>query len=203
MVDGGGLENRFPVLRNGGSNPSPSAIVAFLRGVNIGGHKKVPMAALKKAFESMGFKNVRTVLISGNVVFEGPRRGPVLERRISQRLENELGFSVAVILRSAAELRAMVAADPFRGLAAGPADKPCVTFLKGLDPARPSIRLPEPARGVRIVQVTPGEVFSVVSYAEDGRTPDLMAYVAKVFGADGTTRTWGTVLRLVGMEPAT
>jgi hypothetical protein len=50
VVEGGGLENRFPVLLNGGSNPSPSAIVAFLRGVNVGGHKKIAMAALERAF---------------------------------------------------------------------------------------------------------------------------------------------------------
>ena len=84
MVEGGGLENRFPVIRNGGSNPSPSAIIAFLRGINVGGHKKVPMAALKKAFEAMGFRDVRTVLASGNVIFEAPGKDPRLDLTISR-----------------------------------------------------------------------------------------------------------------------
>ena len=44
--------------------------VAFLRGINVGGHVLIKMADLKKAFEMMGFENVRTILASGNVVFE-------------------------------------------------------------------------------------------------------------------------------------
>ncbi len=198
MVEGGGLENRFPVLRNGGSNPSPSATYAFLKGVNIGGHKKVPMAALKKTFEGMGFKNVRTVLISGNVTFEAPGKKPPSGPALSRELEKAFGFPVAVILRSAGELEAMIAADPFRGIPVGPAIKPCVTFLQDRKPGRPSIRLPEPEKGIRIVRVTPGEVFSIVCYDEEGRTPALMSYVGRIFGTDGTTRTWGTVIKLAG-----
>jgi hypothetical protein len=197
VVEGGGLENRFPVLRNGGSNPSPSATCAFLRGVNIGGHKKIPMTALKKAFEAMGFRNVRTVLASGNVVFDAPRRLPDLDLRIGRKLAEAFGFTVPVVVRTAGEIEAMIAADPFRGIPGGPAIKPCVTFLPDKDPARPRARRPKPGRGVLILRVTPGEVFSVVSLDEDGRTPDLMDYVEKVFGAGGTTRTWGIILKLV------
>ena len=199
MVEGGGLENRFPVLRNGGSNPSPSAIYAFLKGVNIGGHKKVPMPALKKVFGGMGFKNVRTVLISGNVAFEAPGKKPPSGPALSRELEKVFGFPILVILRTAAEIGAMIAADPFRGVPFGPAIKPCVTFLPDKDARRPRIRLPEPERGLRIVRVTPSDIFSIVCYDEAGRTPALMSYVEKVFGADGTTRTWGTVLKLAGV----
>jgi uncharacterized protein (DUF1697 family) len=197
VVEGGGLENRFPVLRNGGSNPSPSATYAFLRGVNIGGHKKIPMPALRAAFEAIGCRDVRTVLASGNVAFDAPRRLPDLDLRISRKLEDVFGFTVPVIVRTAAELKAMIAADPFRSIPAGPAVKSCITFLPDKDPDRPRARRPKPGRGVRILRVTPGEVFSVVSLAEDGRTPDLMAYVEKVFGPGGTTRTWRTILKLV------
>jgi len=160
------------------------------------------MAALKKAFGSMGFKNVRTVLVSGNVVFEAPGTDPPGGGAISRGLEKAFGFPVMVILRTAAELEAMVAADPFRGIPGGPTIKPCVTFLPDKKPGRPRLKLPEPEKGIRIVRVTPGEVFSIVCYGEDGRTPALMSYVGKVFGTDGTTRTWGTVLKLVGNLPS-
>jgi len=158
----------------------------------------VPMPALKKAFEAMGFKKVRTVLASGNVAFESPGKRPPSGPQVSEGLEKALGFAVMVILRPASELRAMIAADPFRDIPVGPSIKPCVTFLANENPRRPHIRLPEPEKGLRIVRVTPGEIFSIVCYDENGRTPALMSYVEKVFGADGTTRTWGTVLKLAG-----
>ncbi|MGY8913954.1 MAG: DUF1697 domain-containing protein, partial [Flavobacteriales bacterium] len=46
--------------------------IAFLRGINVGGHHKVPMAVLKTEFEKLGFKNIVTLLNSGNILFEGP-----------------------------------------------------------------------------------------------------------------------------------
>ncbi len=113
----------------GSSNPSPSAIVAFLRGINVGGHKKIPMADLKKAFESVGLRNVRTVLASGNVVFEASGKDPHLDQTISRGLEKAFGFPVKVVLRTVRELRTLVASEPFKGAPTGPNVKLYVTFL--------------------------------------------------------------------------
>ena len=198
MVEGGGLENRFPVLRNGGSNPSPSATVALLRGINNAGSKRVTMAALKSAFESMGFKNVRTVLASGNVVFESPRRDPQLGRTIARGLEKALGFRVIVILRTVLEMRALVASDPFRSEPFVPGVLFYVTFLARKIAADPGPSLPRPAKGVRIVRAGPGEVFSVVRPSAEVGTPDLMAFLDKTFGREVTTRNWRTVMRIAG-----
>jgi uncharacterized protein (DUF1697 family) len=198
VVEGGGLENRFPVLRNGGSNPSPSATIALLRGVNVGGHKKIPMAALKRAFEAMGFQDVRTALASGNVIFETSSKDPRLDLAISRGLEKTFGFPVPVILRTVRELRAIVDSDPFRSVPSAPDVKPCVTFLPEKKPGRSRVRLPTPGPGFRVLRVTPGEVFSVVKLSEDGRTPDLMAFLERAFGKGITTRTWPTVIKLAG-----
>ena len=198
MVEGGGLENRFPVLRNGGSNPSPSAIIAFLRGINVGGHKKIPMAALKSSFEAMGFRNVRTVLGSGNVVFESPGKDPNLDQTISQGLEKAFCFPVKVVLRTVRELRAMVESDPFRGIPSGPDIKFYVTFLAQRTPDRSRLRVPAPAKGVRIVRVTQGEILSAVTLSPGVGTPDLMAFLEKAVGSEVTTRNWQTVARLAG-----
>ncbi len=198
MVEGGGLENRFPVLRNGGSNPSPSAIVAFLRGVNVGGHNTIAMAALKSAFESMGFSNVRTVLASGNVVFEAPGKDPNPDQTISQGLEKAFGFPVKVVLRTVRELRAMVDSDPFKGIPSGPEIKFYVTFLAQRTPDRSRLRVPAPAKGVRIIRVTPGETFSAVTLSPGVGTPDLMAFLDKALGDAATTRNWNTIIRIAG-----
>ena len=196
MVEGGGLENRFPVLRNGGSNPSPSAIVAFLRGVNVGGHKKIAMAALKSAFESMGFRNVRTVLASGNVLFEAPDKDPRMDLKVGRGLEQALGFPVKVVLRSVRELRTMVDSDPFKGIPSGPDIKLYVTFFAQRTPGRSRLRVPASAKGVRIIRVTQGEIFSAVKLSPGVGTPDLMAFLERAIGSEVTTRNWQTVIRL-------
>ncbi len=198
MVEGGGLENRFPVLRNGGSNPSPSAIIAFLRGINVGGHKKVPMAALKKAFEAMGFRDVRTVLASGNVIFEAPGKDPRLDLAIARGLEKAFGFPVKVVIRTVGELRALVASDPFKGVPSGPDVKLYVTFLAQEKPGLSGLRPPSSAKGVRIVRVAPGEIFSVVTLSPGVGTPELMAFLEKAVGHEVTTRNWQTVIKLAG-----
>ena len=199
MVEGGGLENRFPVLRNGGSNPSPSAIVAFLRGINNVGSRRVTMAALKKAFQAMGFKDVRTVLASGNVIFEAPGRDPHLDMTISRGLERAFGFPVKVLVRSVRELRDLVASDPFKKIPSAPNVKLYVTFLADKKGDRLRSQLPAPVGGVRIVRVGPGEIFSAVGASPCAGTPELMAFLEKAVGREITTRNWQTVRKLAGI----
>jgi len=167
-----------------------------LRGINVGGHKKVPMAALKKAFEAMGFKDVRTVLASGNVIFETPGKDPHLDLTISRGLEKAFGFPVTVVLRRANELRAIVASEPFKGVPSGADVRLYVTFLAQEKPGLSGLRPPSSVKGVRIVRVGPGEIFSVVTLSPGVGTPDLMAFLEKAVGQEVTTRNWQTVIRL-------
>jgi uncharacterized protein (DUF1697 family) len=183
---------------NGGSNPSPSATIAFLRGINVGGHKKIAMAALKTAFESMGFRDVRTVLASGNVIFEAPGKDPHMDLTISRGLEKAFGFPVKVVLRTVRELRAIVASDPFKGVGSDPNVRLYVTFLAQTRPDLSRLRLPSSAKGVRIVWVRPGEIFSAVTLSRDVGTPGLMSFLEGAVGQEVTTRNRQTVTRFVG-----
>ena len=198
MVEGGGLENRFPVLRNGGSNPPPSATVALLRGINNVGSRRVTMAALKAAFEAMGCENVRTVLASGNVVFAPPGQSPDLVRKLTDGLEKALGFPIVVITRTVREIEGIIRSEPFRDVPAGPEDQFYVTFLGGKGRARPVAQLPDPPKETRIVRVDPKEIFSVVMLSRGAKTPDLMNYLDRNLGPAGTTRNWRTALKLAG-----
>jgi hypothetical protein len=112
----------------------------------------------------MGFKNVRTVLASGNVIFETSGRDPHLDVTISRGLEKAIGFPVRVVLRTVRELRAIIDADPFKSAPSGPEVKLYVTLLaeKSKDASR--IKLPTPPKGVLIVRVDPGEIYSVVGF---------------------------------------
>lgn len=104
--------------------------VAFLRGINVGGHR-VKMERLRQLFGELGLTKVATVIASGNVVFDAAHGAGDLESRIEDRLESGLGYPVATFLRSAAELAAVVANQPVvdagKGLAAPTVH---VVFLK-------------------------------------------------------------------------
>lgn len=87
--------------------------VAFLRAINVGG-RVVPMAELRRHFETMGFTKVETFIASGNVIF-GPASGSVaaLEKQIAAHLESALGYEVGVFLRSCKEVEAVAKYEPF------------------------------------------------------------------------------------------
>jgi uncharacterized protein (DUF1697 family) len=158
----------------------------------------VTMAALKAAFEALGFKNVRTVLASGNVIFEAPGKGPDLEGKIARGLETALGFPVKVFLRPVRELQAIVAADPFRSTPAGPDIQLYVTFLARKGTPTSPVRLSSPPKNVRIVRAGPGEIYSRVKLSPGAGTPELMAFLDKTLGQGATTRNWRTIVKIAG-----
>jgi uncharacterized protein (DUF1697 family) len=88
-----------------------SKYVALLRGINVSGQKIILMELLRKAFEKKGFKEVRTYLQSGNVIFDSPK--PVLARAIEKLVLDDFGFEVTVVVRSPAELGKVIRANPF------------------------------------------------------------------------------------------
>ncbi len=149
--------------------PSPRKYVAFLRGVNVGGHT-MKMADLRKAFEASGFRNVRTILASGNVIFEaaGPERN-VLARKIEEALEKRWGFAIPVVLRAADQLRALIASDPFKGVIVTPATRLYITFPG--EKASTTAKLPyaSPEGDVKVFRVPSGEVASVLTLSPSRR----------------------------------
>lgn len=91
----------------------PTRYVAFLRGINVGGHR-VSMDRLRALFEELKFANVATFIASGNVLFDAPAGDRAkLEARIEAHLHAALGYEVATFLRTPAELAAIAAFRPF------------------------------------------------------------------------------------------
>jgi uncharacterized protein (DUF1697 family) len=87
--------------------------VALLRGINVGGNRKVEMAKLKLTFERLGFSHVKTLIASGNVIFvSGSDDKMGLTKKIEDAIEKDFGFPVAVVLRSLAEISDLVDAIP-------------------------------------------------------------------------------------------
>ncbi len=87
--------------------------VAFLRGVNLGAKRRASSAELRAAFESAGFEDVATFRTSGNVVFQAGGKEAGIVRQAEAALGETLGFEVRVVLRSAREVKAIAAHEPF------------------------------------------------------------------------------------------
>jgi len=88
--------------------------VALLRGINVGGHRKVPMAALRETAEALGFEKVRTYVASGNLVFETEQAEGGLEAKLEKAIADRFGFDVDVIIRSASQWAAHARANPLK-----------------------------------------------------------------------------------------
>jgi uncharacterized protein (DUF1697 family) len=86
--------------------------VALLRGINVGGRNKVPMADLRAAVEDVGHTDVTTYIQSGNVVFTSSRSRAEVEEELEEGLARRFGFPLVVVVRSHAQLRAVVAQAP-------------------------------------------------------------------------------------------
>jgi uncharacterized protein (DUF1697 family) len=165
--------------------------VVLLRGVNVGGHRKVPMAGLREHLTALGYGGVRTLLASGNVVLDAPRMEPAaLGRRLAQQLEEGLGLATDVMVRSAAEWAAIVAANPFAAAAQSEPNRLLVVALLSA-PKPAAVRATLAAnKGPELVRVRGSEVYVHYRAGIADTKLDL-----KLLGS-GTGRNWNTVLKL-------
>ncbi len=165
--------------------------VAFLRGINLG-KRSVKSPELKAAYVAMGFTEVRTLLASGNVIFSADSRPD--PQALEGGFKAAFGFESGTVLRSQAELRALVAADPFNGRTEDENTKLYVTFL-----AEPPPRPPGPnalAGDFELVKQADRELFILAFRLPTGRFGAGMELMHKSLGkALWTSRNYNTVLK--------
>src|SRR5438270_7932459 len=87
--------------------------VALLRGINVGGHRRLPMAELRDLAAEIGLANARTYVASGNLVFDSSLAAVEIESLVEQGVERRFGFAVDVIVRDADQWRSLLASNPF------------------------------------------------------------------------------------------
>ena len=157
------------------------------------------MEDLRKSFEGMGFKNVRTLIASGNVLFEtSASDSGKLAQKIEAGLKKSFGFPVDVILRSLEEIQRILISNPFKDIKVTPEIRLYVSFLT--DKPKTPLKLPyeSPQKDFRILRTSEREVFSVSMPAPRGRsTGNLMTTIEKAFGKKITTRNWNTIARIL------
>ncbi|HTZ43171.1 MAG TPA: DUF1697 domain-containing protein [Jatrophihabitans sp.] len=172
-------------------------VIALLRGINVGRAKRVAMADLRALLTDLGYDQPRTLLNSGNAVFgcRARQSGPAAER-IEAAIADRLGVRCTVITRTASELAAVVAADPFAVVASDPA-----RYLVGFAAAPP---VPEVVRqlhardfGAERVRIVGREAYlwCAAGIAES----ELTKALGSVIGVELTTRNWNTVLKLAAL----
>jgi uncharacterized protein (DUF1697 family) len=182
---------------------SLSKYVAFLRGINVGGHSIIKMEELRKAFESLGFRNVKTVLASGNVLFEALQESTTaLSKRIALKLKDLLGRETIVIVQPVEALRELEVGKPFEGVDVTTGARLFVTFVadgvEGVDSLGPSIH-----DGFRILSVSNGTICSVLYELPGVGAVELMGTIEKAFGRKVTTRSWDTIIKILGASDKT
>lgn len=162
--------------------------VALLRAVNVGGTGKLPMIELKSWCEDASFSDVRTYIASGNVVFSSKLDEKAVQKAIGQRLEQYAGKPVDVMVRTAAQMTAVLAENPF---SEAPGNRATAIFL---DQPPPADAL-EHATGVKDEKMALGRREIYVHYGDGMADSRLKIPAAKM----GTTRNMNTIAKLAAM----
>jgi uncharacterized protein (DUF1697 family) len=170
--------------------------VALLRGINVGRHKRMPMADLRDLLSGLGYTDVKTLLQSGNAVFSAPARSPgTVERAIEKAVVDRFGFDVRVLVRTRDEIEAAVAANP---LPVPDGSRFLVSFLDK-DPAGSRVRQLDPAEfeperfaiGAKVLYI-----WCARGFMDSKLLPELSD---ERLGVVATARNWNTVTKLLAM----
>lgn len=174
--------------------------VACLRGVNVGGNP-LRMDWLREACEKLGLTSVQTYLQSGNIVFSSRLSAARLAGLLKDTIDAHTVRPVPVIVRSATELAAVVAANPFLGQSGIDPRKLHVTFLDKA-PGKPDLaRLAELAGTRDQYHLIRREVYlhCPINYVD---TRLSNAAIEKTLAVSATTRSWNTVTQLLSLVSA-
>ncbi len=163
--------------------------VAFLRGVMPTNAK---MPELKAAFEAAGFTDVRTVLGSGNVVFDTRLQTETeIERAAEESMAKTLGRSFYTIVRPSSYLRNLIASDPYTANGIPASAKRIISFMREAQTAKVPLPLAEHQASVFLASAR--EVFT--AYLPTTKGPVFMVLIERAFGTNITTRTMDTVAK--------
>jgi uncharacterized protein (DUF1697 family) len=169
----------------------------MLRGINLGPRRRVPMADLRTLLTEAGYGDVRTHVQSGNIVLRSPAKPAEVERELQRLISERFGFEVPVIVRSRAQLAAVVKADPLGEVAENP-KRYVVTFLAEKPAAEVVQKLQALATDSELFTSAGREMYT---WHPDGQARSKLAaaLTGKALGANATARNWTTVTTLLEM----
>ncbi|MBI3368457.1 MAG: DUF1697 domain-containing protein [Burkholderiales bacterium] len=177
---------------------APARSVALLRGINVGRAKRVAMADLRDLLTRLGYGNVRTLLNSGNAVFDVPAKLKTADHagRIRTAVASELGVDALVLVKSARDIAAAVAGNPLAGVATDPS-RLLVAFAQDARSLAAVKALAEGSWGDEQLHV--GSNAAYLWCANGILQSKLAVALLRDLGPSGTTRNWATVEKLHAM----
>ena len=174
------------------------AMIAILRGVNVGTHGRISMEALRTLCGSLGWQGVQTYVQSGNVVFRTKERDlHLLTQRFEDAFEKTFGFRAALVLRTTSEMRSVIAANPFAKRKDIEPGKFHVLFLAEESSHEVRKQLEATQVGPEEIKTRAREVF--VYYPNGAGQSKLPAVMDRILKKAGTARNWNSVTRLLEM----
>jgi uncharacterized protein (DUF1697 family) len=178
--------------------------IALLRAVNVAGHQKVAMSDLREIVAKLGFGGVQSLLQSGNLVFHSDARSgrsipSAIERSLESEVEKRLGIRTDFFVRTAAELNAIIARNPFRKEAERDPAHLVAMFLKDA-PAPGHVGALEAAIAGRERICAHGRQLYIVYPDGIGNSKLTRALIDRKLETRGTARNWNTVVKLAAMS---
>lgn len=173
--------------------------VSLLRGINVGGRQAVRMDELKALYESLGLKDVASYIQSGNVVFSGDSADlGRLPAQLEDAFAERFGFRVSIMVRTATELEAIVARNPFRRQVMEDPQRVVALFLAARPEGAALEVLQQAYAGPEELCLIDQELY--VYYVDGiGRSKLTLSLMEKKLNTFGTARNWNTVLQLQKM----
>ncbi len=173
--------------------------VSLLRGINVGGHRKVRMDELKDLYQSLGLKDVTSYLQSGNVLFKSEETDlAAVAGQIEDGLARRFGFHADILIRSATELASIVARNPFQKQLDRDSKWLVVMFLAAAVTDQAQDDLLRAYGGPEELYVDGREVY--IYYPSGiGRSQLSHSFLERKLKTVGTARNWNTVLQLLNL----
>ena len=165
--------------------------IAFLRAINVGGHRKIKMADLRAMFESMSFKNVKTYIQSGNVVFYATNdNAKELSEIIKKQIDDSFSHDVPVLIRTPKELKDLLGSFPFEEKEGW---KGYISFLSDKPDAESIQKLESLSSGIEKFKVADNNLYAFVDKETDQKPNFTNGFIEKQLELHATTRNLKTV----------
>jgi len=173
--------------------------IAILRGINVSGHKLIKMDALRKLFDTMDFKNTKTYIQSGNVVFQGKQaKAQDLEKKIANSILKEFGFEVPVLVKEVTELEVVLKNNPFINKRKEDITKLHVTFLSA-EPEKALVEKIKEGNYAADEFIVIGKTVYLFCPNGYGNTKLSNTFFENKLKLTATTRNWKTINELVSV----
>ncbi|HVY20779.1 MAG TPA: DUF1697 domain-containing protein [Bauldia sp.] len=179
-----------------------SGFAALLRAVNVGGTGIVRMADLKSLCEGIGFRDVTTLLQSGNVVFRATGVDKTVARKLADAIEKSHGFRPAIMVRTADEIANVMKRNPFEEAAKLEPNRLLVSFFADPPGKDAATRLAAVKVNKEKLHLSGRELY--VHYAEGGMGTSKVTNVVleRALGVPATARNWNTIGKLLTLARA-